>query len=237
MASYLIKKDDKTNEIIFMEYELNGYKFKPSSNKASIGIKEITIVKDNMIETVLETKFNRAFAKLLKATYDAIKDSTNNEENVTNALRDIDHLRSVLLNKYQKFLPKEKEKKFFAKLELMEEQLNIKLNGETCEEDDDSRIEALVEEIIKKALILLNSEDASDEDAVIVIDEIVRVRAVLANYYKKKAEKQRENINRLELLEKELVAKRRANIEKEIERRIDSMGSGAKYERETSKKR
>ena len=32
MSSYLIKKDSTTGEIIYMEYDLEGYKFRPKNN-------------------------------------------------------------------------------------------------------------------------------------------------------------------------------------------------------------
>ena len=69
MANYLIKKDKKTNQIIYMEYELHGYKFNPKNrqneNKAYIDVKEVTVYNPIMIDAILTAKFNRTFKKII----------------------------------------------------------------------------------------------------------------------------------------------------------------------------
>ena len=231
MASYLIKKNNDTNEIVFMEYELEGYKFKPNSSKASIEVKEVTIVNPSMIENILEAKYNKAFQRVLMATYEALKQEDKKAlTSIKKALEEIEKLKQILLGKYQKFLSKEKEKKFLVKLELMEQQLNIKLNHSI-------NMEKWFKGLLAKLILLLNEDETSEEDATIVIDETARLKSVLANYNEKELNKFKEYISRLEILEKELKKKVRLIREKKVEKEINNMSRSSLYEKETNKVR
>ena len=59
MPNYLVKKVSKTGEIIYMQYRLDGYEFKPRNKaKASVSLDKITIIKPSMIDLVLTQKID-----------------------------------------------------------------------------------------------------------------------------------------------------------------------------------
>jgi|GEM_PF-4006083 len=214
MASYLIKKNNQTGVIIFVEYELSGYKFKPSSNKRSLRVKEVTIVKPKLIEKILEVKFDKALKKVLDAAFDALNKKEANDE-INQILKEIEKLKQILKNKYQKFLSKEKEKSFLAKLELLEHQLTIKLKPEID-------FEKVLKTMLAKIILIIDNDDATEEDTAAVINEIARLRIVLQNYSEKEIKKNDYYLEKIEKLEKKLLTKRCLLQEKEIISRISS---------------
>ena len=110
MSSYLIKKDSTTGEIIYMEYDIEGYKFRPKNNgeKPYIKVNSVTIYKPEMIEHVLTKKFEKKFAKLssiiLKFLYQ--DDDESDEGDFEILLDEIARLKSVVDLQYKKFLSK-----------------------------------------------------------------------------------------------------------------------------------
>lgn len=129
MASYLIKKDNKTNQIVYMKYELQGYKFNPKSNnkdKAYISVKEVTIYNQVMIDTILSAKFNRIFNKVLNMAKLVLEDEDATSEEAMVCLDEVELVRQILLNKYDTYLNYEKEQLFLKKLRIIENELRIK---------------------------------------------------------------------------------------------------------------
>lgn len=128
--AYLIKKSKNSNEIIYMEYDLHGYKFnpKPSNTKeAYINVKEVTLINPEMIDSVLSIKFNHVFNKLFNRVVEVINDEDSTEDDTMMVLGEVELLRGILLNKYQSFLKMEKEQLFLKKLTLLDNELKVKL--------------------------------------------------------------------------------------------------------------
>ncbi len=123
--SYLIKKDHKTNTITYMEYELEGYKFKPRNN-TKIKINQITIINPDMIDKILTIKFSQMFKKLTSFVMQILCDNTDSDDsNTMYALAEIDRLKSIIINKYNK-IAREKQQFFLAQLVSLENQLKMK---------------------------------------------------------------------------------------------------------------
>lgn len=135
MASYLLKKDDKNNEIKNMA-EGTGYTFKPNNrSKNHIEVNKLTIIKPDMIDAILTTKFNKNYRRLVMIVFNILqsRDDETTEGDIMIALDEVAKLREIILNKYQKFLKKEKEEKFIKQLRLLEnelraKQINIRMN-------------------------------------------------------------------------------------------------------------
>ncbi len=126
--AYLIKKNNKTNEIIYMEYDLHGYKFSPKKTKdAYIDVKEVTLINPEMIDSVLSIKFNQVFNKLFNKVVNIINDDDASESDTMMVLGEVELLRGILLNKYQNFLKSEKEELFLKKLRVLENELRVKV--------------------------------------------------------------------------------------------------------------
>ena len=103
MSSFLIKKHDEEIDIVKLSINNDGYDFRPR---------------------ITHTDFKR----LAAITYDVINsDDDNTSTDATIALDEIAKLRSIILNKYQKFLEKEKEKKYIKSLRILENELRAKI--------------------------------------------------------------------------------------------------------------
>ena len=124
--SYLIKKDNKTNSITYINYNLEGYKFTPKSkNNAKIKINQLMIVNPTMIDKILTIKFNDMFKKIMN--YLALFLNSDDDNNGEMILGEIDRLKSILINKYHNYLAVEKQKLFLDKLNFLENQLKMKI--------------------------------------------------------------------------------------------------------------
>ena len=116
MASYLINKSHQDESVVSIR-ELEGYQFKPRSTKDSyIKVNQVTIVDRVMIDKILTMKFNKSFKKVVALALQVINDEDSDEGNVAIVLGEVELVREILLNRYQKFLSYEKEQLFLKKL-------------------------------------------------------------------------------------------------------------------------
>ena len=126
--SYLIKKDQKTNTITYMDYDLKGYKFTPKSKKnAKIQVNEIVVVNKEMIDKILTIKFNSSFKKLMAYVYQYLNDENADASDGVFALSEIDRLKSIIINKYKNYISYQKEKMFLENLAYLENQIQMKM--------------------------------------------------------------------------------------------------------------
>lgn len=123
--SYLIKKDNKTNTITYMEYDLEGYKFKPKNN-TTIKITQITVINNDMIDKILTIKFNQMFKKLTVFVMQNLYNDEDDDSNTAYALNEIGRLREIIMNQYNK-IAKEKKEFFLQQLAVLEQQMKMKM--------------------------------------------------------------------------------------------------------------
>ncbi len=127
MSSFIIKKTIKNVNKI-EKISVDGYSFVPKkTNITSITIKQVTIANPKLIDTILMTKFDKMFKKIAKSVVYVIADDDTDETDVLIALDEIARLRAIILNKYQKFLTKEKEKYCLQKIRMLENELRNKM--------------------------------------------------------------------------------------------------------------
>lgn len=128
MTSYLIKKNVQTNSIVSMQYDLAGYKFNPKKRGNSyIEVKEVTVINPNMIDNILSIKFNAQFNKLMASALKVVKDDDATEGDAQVVLGEVELIRQIITNRYQKFLKRSKEDMFLKKLRLIENEMRIKI--------------------------------------------------------------------------------------------------------------
>lgn len=118
---YVIKKKNKTYKIKSIEYPFKGYKFKANSEL----VNNIIVMDNKLINNVVISKINLMFTRLLMIVNDAF-DSDDNPNGTAIALDEIAMVRSSILNKYAKYLEKEKQELYLKKLELVEEEMKYK---------------------------------------------------------------------------------------------------------------
>ena len=126
--SYLIKKDNKTNSITYMEYNLEGYKFTPKSKKnAKIKINQLMIVNPTMIDKILTIKFNDMFKKLMSYATTFLYNQDDDSSTGAYLLGEIEKLKSIINNKYRNYIASEKQRFFLEKLNYLENLLKTKM--------------------------------------------------------------------------------------------------------------
>ena len=108
-SNYFISKDVKTGEIVYLEYNKNGYKVSPKTKKKdAIEVNKIVFVSPTLTEKLLKKKISNKISKLLlelNTFYDEDSGDSNSEGiRVRNQLMEAERLKSSLINNYKKYL-------------------------------------------------------------------------------------------------------------------------------------
>ncbi len=107
-SNYFVSKDKKSGEIVYLEYNKNGYNVKPKvQKKDAIEVNKIVFVSPSLTEKLLKKKINTRISKLLlelNTTYDDEADS--GEARFRNMLKEAERLKLMIMNTYQKYLGK-----------------------------------------------------------------------------------------------------------------------------------
>ena len=131
MSNYLIKKDKYSASINYMEYDLDGYIFKPKNRNVSkyIKVKQVKIVKNDMITNLLMQKFEKSFDRLGQIIINFLyqDDSEADEGDFIILLDEVARLKSVVEIKYHKHLGIEKYKEYIDELNFLDNQIRQKL--------------------------------------------------------------------------------------------------------------
>lgn len=130
MSNYILTKEAKTGEIIYMQYRLSGYNFRPRNiSRANISLEKITIIKPSIIDGILTQKVDKKISKIIRLVMYILndEDGSTDPSDVMLALNEITKLRRILLNRYQDFITKENEELFLKKLRILENELRIKI--------------------------------------------------------------------------------------------------------------
>lgn len=123
---YLINKKHKKMYIVRLSIK-GGYSFKPKSiSKNYIKVNDVRVVNPRMIDRILSLKFDKALRRVIKLATVVINDDDASESDTQLVFGEVELVRQILLNRYQKFLNQEKEKLFLQKLRLIENELRIK---------------------------------------------------------------------------------------------------------------
>lgn len=126
MYNYNINKEHLDDTVVSIS-EIEGYKFRPKLNKEGyVKVSEVTIVDKVMIDKILTMKFNKNFKKLVALAMKVINDEESSDDEVRIVLDEVELIREILLNRYQKFLNHDKEQLFLKKLRLIENELRMK---------------------------------------------------------------------------------------------------------------
>ena len=131
MSSYLIKKDKYCGSINYMEYDLDGYIFKPKNrnNGKYIKVKQVKIVKNDMITNLLMQKFEKSFDRLGQIIINFLyqDESEADEGDFIILLDEVARLKSIVEIKYRKHLGIEKYKEYIDELHFLDNQIRQKL--------------------------------------------------------------------------------------------------------------
>lgn len=108
-TSYFISKDTNSGEVVYLEYNKNGYKVAPKTKKEdAIEVNKIVFVSPTLTEKLLKKKINNKISKLLlelNTFYDEEdNDSDSETTRVRNQLAEAEKLKMNLMDKYKKYL-------------------------------------------------------------------------------------------------------------------------------------
>lgn len=124
MAYILSKNNEKLS--LYSTPHLEGCEFKPKKNKTIISVNKVLVVDKSLTDNILSIKFNDKFKALLKYAKYVINNEDATSTDTAIVLDEVAMLKGILLNRYQKFLSKEKERLFLEKLRLIENQIRSK---------------------------------------------------------------------------------------------------------------
>ena len=124
--AYILKHNGDKKELFSGDIDFTGYKFNSKRSKNIIKVSNVTVVDPKMINDILTIKFNRRFKKLLTLVSAVLNDTDATDADTALALDEVQLVKEILLNRYQRFLNQEKEELFLKKLRVLENELRLK---------------------------------------------------------------------------------------------------------------
>ncbi len=108
MNNYFISKDKKSGEVVYLEYNKDGYKVSPKARKKNeIEVNKIVFVSPELTEKLLKKKIDNKVSKLLlELNTDYDDDESNGGKRLRDRLKEAERLKLVILNNYSKYLGK-----------------------------------------------------------------------------------------------------------------------------------
>ena len=132
-TSYFISKDNKTGEVVYLEYNKNGYKITPKTKKQdAIEVNKIIFVSPSLTEKLIKKKINSKISKLLlelNTFYEEDEgDSSSEGLRVRDKLLEAEKLKANLINNYKKYLDGNYTGLTLKKLQIIIDGYNSRMN-------------------------------------------------------------------------------------------------------------
>ena len=108
MSNYFVSKDSKTGEIVYLEYDNNGYKVTPKTKKKdAINVNKIVFVSPELTQKLLKKKIDLKISKLLIDFNTFSEDDENNDgARLRDKLLEAERLKLSIINNYCKYFGK-----------------------------------------------------------------------------------------------------------------------------------
>ena len=131
MKCFTIKKLDNVYELENFDYNIQGFHYPIKKNKSgSLKIKELVIVSPDITTNLICYNFNKKYQKIVECLFnnsDFNEGSDNTGTNLMLALDEVVRLRTIIINKYQRFLKKKEAEELLKKLKVLENELRVKI--------------------------------------------------------------------------------------------------------------
>lgn len=127
---YQITRQSYDGKVDKINYdEMGGFCFKPKNNIKNDGIlvDRMLLVKPSLIDNVLKRKIKRKIEKFLKIVIENIENDDEDPSNLRHALNDLTRYKSIITNKYRKYIEQEYYNEAKKKIQLLEKELEAKL--------------------------------------------------------------------------------------------------------------
>ena len=129
MSNYFINKDYKTGEIVYLEYDVNGYKVTPKTKKKdAINVNKIIFVSPDLTKKLLKKKIDHKTTKLLLElnTFDD-EDDNDNGTRLRDKLVEAERLKLNIINNYGRYFSKSYNNLTLKKLQIIIDGYRAKL--------------------------------------------------------------------------------------------------------------
>ena len=109
MNNYFISKDNKSGEIVYLEYDKDGYKVTPKRKKEdAIEVNKIVFVSPKLTEKLIKKKIDHKVERLLYElnliNIDDEDNDSGNSEKIRDMLKEAERFRLNIINNYKKYL-------------------------------------------------------------------------------------------------------------------------------------
>lgn len=126
---YYIYKKGNEKSIVCLDYDkIPGYRFTPKNQVEYDGIKvnKLIVINPTMIEKVLKRKIKNKLDLYLKLIMNFIEGDDSSSGSYREALDDLSKYKSIVINKYQKYLDEKYLNLLMKKIDYLEYELNRK---------------------------------------------------------------------------------------------------------------
>lgn len=129
---FLVIKNKDSKTIKYFEYDkLNGYQVHPKSNikfSNAINVNKMIIINPSLIDKIIDRKIKHKFnslINLLSFVYENEEAST--PDGLELALNEAEKFRMEIINKYKKYLSEEKLSLMEKKLDILEDEIKLRM--------------------------------------------------------------------------------------------------------------
>ena len=128
---YYIVKNKNDKAITYFEYDkMEGYDLTPKKGmkiEDAINVNKVVIINPSLAEKVAKRKFDLKFRKLLTLLNVIFESDDDTSTAYQERLNEVSKLRMELINKYRKHLEKEEADLMNKKLDILEQELKLRL--------------------------------------------------------------------------------------------------------------
>ena len=122
---YTICKITPAKQIELINYENIGFNIKPKNRVKYPGIKvnSVVIINHSFIEKILKIKIKKKLSIFMKLMVEIIEDEDTDPSKLAMALNEMARYKSIIVNKYRKFLEEKYISLLLKKLDFLEREI------------------------------------------------------------------------------------------------------------------
>ena len=126
---YIICRNKKKSKVTLKNYATIGFNIKPLNkiNYPGIKVNSMIIFSSAFIEKILKKKTKKKLDLFVKFMISVVEDEDNDPSDVSNALNELSKYRSIIINKYKKYLDEKYVTLLLKKLDFLERELKQKI--------------------------------------------------------------------------------------------------------------
>ena len=129
---FVVKKDDKTDVITYMEYDkIEGFRVKPKktvSFEDMINVNEMIVINPSLIQKLISKKCTRSFDKIIKMMSVVSDDEDDGDTGYMLVHDQLERFRMLLINKYKAYMDELEYETTLKKIELLKQEVEARRN-------------------------------------------------------------------------------------------------------------